>query len=494
MLPISGSYPLWKAPTPVIIQRRAKVARRARTVRTLDRVIALFVSDLAVIALAHATINLVRHSTDTSSLLPVFMLRVIPHGTFPLIQVLVGVIAGLAVAGNYGTGARRRHTRRILGGSFIGVLFVFWSHVWRDGSLSSVGGFLIAAAALGMALVVGRRIVDLLVKHRPAPPATSRALVIGSRDRADSLIVSEIVRRSSELEIIGFVSTERRSDDQALGELSDLVWVLQRHMIDTVILADHIEDEPLIEVLEVAHNTGCVILSGLPLYPLGGFIPEVVNRGRIPYVQIKRPHLGAVQLIIKRTFDMMAAGFLLLLLSPVLAAVSIAVKVSSPGPVFFRQKRVGYGGRLFGMFKFRSMVKDAEGLRKALAQQSIYTDDRLFKVKNDPRITAVGRFLRRTSLDELPQLWNVVQGGMSLVGPRPPLPGEVEKYEDNHYGRFDMKPGITGPWQVSGRNDITSFDEIIALDTEYLAGWSLMRDVKILFKTIPAVLSQRGAV
>ena len=167
---------------------------------------------------------------------------------------------------------------------------------------------------------------------------------------------------------------------------------------------------------------------------------------------------------------------------------------TSPGPVFFRQKRVGYGGQLFDMYKFRTMVQDAERRKQELIGFSIYTDERLFKVKNDPRITRLGRLLRRISLDELPQLWNVLRGDMSLVGPRPPLATEVAKYEEHNYSRFDMRPGITGPWQVSGRNNITSFDEIIALETAYLSKWSLTRDLVIMLKTIPVVLSMRGAV
>ena len=146
------------------------------------------------------------------------------------------------------------------------------------------------------------------------------------------------------------------------------------------------------------------------------------------------------------------------------------------------------------MYKFRSMIKNAEELKAKLAERSIYSDARLFKIPNDPRITRLGRFLRRSSIDELPQLLNVLRGEMSMVGPRPPLASEVETYEEHHYTRFDMKPGITGPWQVSGRNRITSFDEIIALETEYLTDWSLLKDFTILMKTVPTVLSMNGAV
>jgi lipopolysaccharide/colanic/teichoic acid biosynthesis glycosyltransferase len=146
------------------------------------------------------------------------------------------------------------------------------------------------------------------------------------------------------------------------------------------------------------------------------------------------------------------------------------------------------------MYKLRTMVEDAEEKRAQLRSSSVYSDDRVFKVRDDPRVTAVGRILRRTSIDELPQLWNVLRGDMSLVGPRPPLPNEVDLYEERHFARFDMKPGITGPWQVAGRNNVTRFDEIVVLDTAYLTDWTIWKDLVLLMKTVPAVLTMRGAV
>ena len=192
--------------------------------------------------------------------------------------------------------------------------------------------------------------------------------------------------------------------------------------------------------------------------------------------------------------DIVMSALLLIVLSPLLTLIALAVWLTTRGPMVFRQTRVGYDGRQFQMYKFRSMVNGAEAMKKDLQSQSIYTDPRTFKIPNDPRITRVGRFLRRSSLDEFPQLWNVLRGEMSLVGPRPPLAEEVEKYEEHNYTRFDMKPGITGPWQVSGRNQIMDFEEIIALETEYLTDWSLTKDFGILLRTIPAVVSMKGAL
>jgi lipopolysaccharide/colanic/teichoic acid biosynthesis glycosyltransferase len=219
----------------------------------------------------------------------------------------------------------------------------------------------------------------------------------------------------------------------------------------------------------------------------------VVYRAGVPLVVLTRPGLRARQLLLKRAMDVTGATLGLVLLAPIFAAIAVAVKLSSRGPVLFRQQRVGRGGTIFMITKFRSMVMDAESRRSDIADQSMYPDLRLFKVKQDPRVTRLGNFLRRSSLDELPQLINVIRGEMSLVGPRPPLPSEVDLYEEHHYTRFDMKPGITGPWQVSGRNAITDFEEVIRLETDYMREWSIWKDLAILLKTIPVVFTMRDA-
>jgi exopolysaccharide biosynthesis polyprenyl glycosylphosphotransferase len=181
----------------------------------------------------------------------------------------------------------------------------------------------------------------------------------------------------------------------------------------------------------------------------------------------------------------------LVLLAPLLAIIAFAIKIDSMGPVFYRQERVGKDGRRFNMLKFRSMCEDAE-LRLGTLKQHNEATGPLFKMRCDPRVTRVGRILRRWSLDELPQLLNVLRGEMSLVGPRPPLPAEVEQYEDWELGRLRAVPGLTGLWQVSGRSEVP-FHDMVRLDLHYIRNWSLALDLEILLRTIPAVLSNRGA-
>lgn len=195
---------------------------------------------------------------------------------------------------------------------------------------------------------------------------------------------------------------------------------------------------------------------------------------------------------LKRAIDVAGSLLGMILLSPVFVAIAAAVKFSSPGPVIFSQTRVGRYGRHFRFYKFRSMSIDAESRKAALSESNESADGVIFKMKDDPRVTKVGRFLRRTSLDELPQLWNVFIGDMSLVGPRPPVPSEVEQYTLEDRKRLDVIPGITCLWQIEGRSEIP-FREQVRLDKEYILAPGVWKDVKILFKTIPAILGGKGA-
>lgn len=198
------------------------------------------------------------------------------------------------------------------------------------------------------------------------------------------------------------------------------------------------------------------------------------------------------QMFIKRVMDIVGSvvGLFFMLIAFVIFAPII--KIQSPGPVFFKQPRVGRNGRRFNLYKFRSMYNDAEARKKELMDQN-KIDGNMFKLDNDPRVTPIGRFMRKYSIDELPQFWNVLKGEMSLVGTRPPTEDEFELYKAHHRARLGIKPGITGMWQVSGRSDITNFEEVVALDTQYISNWNLSMDLRILFKTIMVVIKGQGA-
>jgi len=199
-----------------------------------------------------------------------------------------------------------------------------------------------------------------------------------------------------------------------------------------------------------------------------------------------------IQKFIKRIIDIILSLTAIFFLAPVFAAVAVAILLDSRGPVFFKQERVGLNGKIFHMWKFRSMSIDADKKFEQVKKLN-QTNCIMFKAKNDPRITKVGKFIRKYSLDELPQLFNILIGEMSLVGPRPPLQREVMQYKNWHHVKFLGKPGLTGLWQVSGRSNITDFDKVISLDYEYLRNWNLWVDLKIILKTVPVVLSAEGA-
>ena len=204
---------------------------------------------------------------------------------------------------------------------------------------------------------------------------------------------------------------------------------------------------------------------------------------------------------IKRIIDILLSGLAIIILSPLLLILCIAIKLDSPGPIFFSQMRVGKNGKRFKIYKFRSMYMDAEERKKELMKQN-EMKGLMFKMENDPRIIGsgadgskhgLGWFIRKTSLDEFPQFWNVLKGDMSLVGTRPPTVDEWKQYEPYHRGRLAVKPGLTGMWQVSGRSDITDFEEVVKLDMEYVKNWDIGMDIKILFKTVGVVLKGSGS-
>ena len=222
------------------------------------------------------------------------------------------------------------------------------------------------------------------------------------------------------------------------------------------------------------NNISCEVKSGIPT---AVFSPAVHNQS---------------WLFAKRIMDIVGGIIGSIISLPIILITAIPLLVESPGPLIFKQQRIGKNGRVFNIYKLRSMYVDAEERKQALLEQNKMSGH-MFKIDNDPRITKVGKFIRRTSIDELPQFWNVIKGDMSLVGTRPPTVDEFEKYESHHKRRLSLKPGITGLWQVSGRSDISDFEEVVNLDCEYIDNWSILLDIKILFKTVGIVLTHKGA-
>jgi len=278
-----------------------------------------------------------------------------------------------------------------------------------------------------------------------------------------------------------------------LGNLEDVAAVARRHDVDTVALlpAPELDGAALRRLAWDLERTSAELLLAPAVTEIVGPRVRIRPMAGMPLVHLERPELHGVRRLTKSLFDRSAAAFALLLLAPVLMSIALAVKLTSPGPVLFRQGRVGRHGSMFSMLKFRTMVDGADRMNQFLRADND-GNGVLFKKKDDARVTAVGRILRRYSLDELPQLFNVVRGNMSLVGPRPPLPSEVARYGFDMHRRFLVKPGLTGLWQISGRSDL-SWDESVRIDIRYVENWSLTFDLMILWRTLGAVIRGAGA-
>jgi len=293
-------------------------------------------------------------------------------------------------------------------------------------------------------------------------------------------------------EFVGIVAPEPVPGFRLLGPRSELALVLDQVRPDEVILTEADFDErTVLEVVEQAHRQGIKVRLAPDTTELLLQRGEYVPGQGAPLFELRPPVLTGWDWLVKRGFDLLGSALVLVVGLPLWVLIALAIKLDSRGPVFFVDRRIGVGEREFGMLKFRTMILDAPSLQPALEGIN-EAEGALFKIRDDPRVTRVGRFLRRFSLDEIPQVVNVVKGEMSLVGPRPLPLRDYELLEDRHRARYRVLPGMTGLWQISGRSGL-SFDDLVRLDFTYLENWSIWLDVTIIAKTIPAVISRRGA-
>jgi exopolysaccharide biosynthesis polyprenyl glycosylphosphotransferase len=298
----------------------------------------------------------------------------------------------------------------------------------------------------------------------------------------------------SQIEVVGFLSPNHLPENglRALGALEDLERVLDCERVDELIIADpDFPQDDAVELVDQCHRRGIRVRLAPSTMEILIHRAEFIPGQSVPLFELAPPVFEGIDFALKRTFDIVGSTVLLALLSPLLLAIACAVRLTSRGPVVFQSMRRGIGQRPFACLKFRTMHTDAEE-RQADLEELNEASGALFKIRDDPRLTTIGRMLRRFSLDELPQLVNVLRGDMSLVGPRPLPERDYDMLEDWHRKRYLVLPGITGLWQVSGRSEL-DFDDLVHLDFIYLERWSLALDLTILLKTIPAVLSRRGA-
>ena len=321
-----------------------------------------------------------------------------------------------------------------------------------------------------------------------------RALLVGSGKHIEAVAHALSGRARTPVDVVGYISLTPRLQNglRSLGELQQLPQVLGQERVQEVIIADpDFPQERAVELVDLCHQRGITVHVAPSTMEILFQRAEFVPGESVPLFTLRPPVFEGIDYALKRGFDLFVSTITLILLSPALLVIAIAIKVSSRGPLIYRSIRPGIAGKPFECFKFRTMREHADQIQADLEPLNELSGA-LFKIRDDPRLTPVGGFLRRFSLDELPQLINVVRGEMSLVGPRPLPMRDFERLEEWHKKRYLVLPGITGLWQVSGRAEL-DFDDLVRLDFLYLERWSVFLDLSILVKTIPAVFSRRGA-
>jgi len=360
--------------------------------------------------------------------------------------------------------------------------------------------FAVGAATLLTAEKIMLRVIARWVRSNGLNYRT--ILIVGTGRRATEIARMVMEHKYWGYKILGFVSDGHRLSNgwaryRIFGTVPDL-----KRILETAEIAEPIDEivfavtrkklDEMKQIFLMCEELGIRTRVAMNIFQNRVARLELEELDGVPFLTFTTTPSNETHLALKRLLDIAVSTVMLGLAVPVILLAALLIKITSPGSVLFKQRRIGLNGRMFTLYKFRTMIADAHARREELAHLNEMNGP-VFKLKDDPRITPVGRWLRRFSLDELPQFWNVLKGDMSLVGPRPPIPEEVASYHRWHRRRLSMKPGLTCLWQISGRNDIADFDRWMKLDLQYIDNWSPSLDLKILLRTIPAVLSGKGA-
>jgi len=384
-------------------------------------------------------------------------------------------------------------------------LLIITLYIFHESEVSRLLIAINSALMLG-SLLLRRGLVSLYIRiTRMRGKSDIRILVIGSRDRAKETIRAILDADDSMYKVVGCLEIDAQEtgevvvdDIRIIGDMRQFKFVLLNKVIDEVIFAVPLKKvQDVNDQISFAEKLG-VRIRIMPDWQLQKimFRPETAsisfeNFVGVPTLSLSSTPKKDLELLIKSFIDYVGAFFGIILISPLLLLLALLVKFTSPGPVIFSQERAGLNGRKFKVYKFRTMVANAEALRHSLEERN-EMDGPVFKIEHDPRITKIGRFLRKTSLDELPQLFNILKGEMSLVGPRPPIPSEVEEYLPCQRRRLSMKPGLTCIWQVASRRNDIPFEKWMKMDLKYIDNWCLLLDVQLLLRTVSTVLFGSG--
>ncbi len=387
----------------------------------------------------------------------------------------------------------------IFSGTVVGIaLLIVWFFSSRPLAVSRL--MLVYAAVVIVVLLSISRLIESSVRswlHRRGV-GTDRLLIVGAGEVGMAIMRSIVAQPEMGYQIIGYLDDSPGKQEgaigrfPALGGVADIRTVIEKQAVnDVIITLPMTARDSILSVVDACEDAAVRIRIVPDMFQLQLNQVHIDSISGIPLLGVREPAIRGWNRALKRGLDVAIAALTLIITAPITLLVALAIRLDSPGPILFRQTRVGLYGRPFTLYKFRSMRVDAEQQLSELEQMNEASGP-IFKMRNDPRQTRIGRFIRRTSLDELPQLLNVLNGDMSLVGPRPPIPREVEQYDEWHRRRLEVAPGVTGLWQVSGRSQLT-FDEMVMLDLYYAENWSLLLDLKILLRTIPTVLLGTGA-
>ena len=474
-------------PTSLTRERTARTNVRRHVLRASLRIGVLLASDTAVAVLIYSLLAVLAPMSGTAS-----VLGVDPVSAW---QFAAALPFALLLTGNYGAGDGRRNPNRLLLGVALGAILPLWTSLWRQPASTIVLAYVATLVPLFIGLVASRRLLDVGVRmNRRRSRTAARTVLVGSGSLCADVFHRGDLASDRGFEVVGFVDTDPTPSPAALGDIEDLMSILHARNIDTVALCGHVSERAFSRVIKAATSAECSVLESHRTFAYAGVRPDVVWRHGRAFIELRAVTLRAPNLLMKRLFDIVVSAIALVVLSPLALALAVAVRVDSRGPIVFGHARLGRHGRYFKCYKFRTMVTNAEQVLRADPElYALYLKhDCKLPPEIDTRITRIGRFLRRTSLDELPQLWNVLRGDMSLVGPRPLVPEEMTFYGDEEPLLLSLRPGVTGLWQVVGRSSV-KYPARAQIELEYVQTWSLANDLRILLMTVPAVLAQRGA-
>ena len=464
---------------------------RRHTGRVATRFTVLLVGDLIAILTARAfALWLARATVFGAVALPDSPLIV--GGTRFLFLALFTLGAVFATGGHSRHRALNQPIRLFVAAA--GAVVLVWAGGIARGFLSDLALPMVTTAGLlWLLLLLVRQFSEWFLRDVwPGQRGAGTAILVGS-PALGGRFEHAVAAPGGDYRVAGYVATDRAEGADFLGMIENLPALIEAYDAEAVVVCADLPATRINGLIEDCLHSGCQILFPARAVRVYGLRPTLVWHHDQPFFELGSPVLKARALISKRIVDVVVSAALIVLVAPILAIIAIAVRLDSPGSAFFLQERAGLGGRIFRMIKFRTMREGADVEKQEFAHLNQTGDVRLFKIKDDPRTTRLGRSLRHWSLDELPQLFNVLIGEMSLVGPRPFFESDFSAYEDHHFRRLDAKPGITGLWQVSGRSEVLDFEDVIFLDRQYIEQWSFWLDVSILFRTVPAVLRRTGA-